>query len=84
LTYQFNQNKFKIINLTSSIHISNYNILGLQEKFHKLLNILSQLTDVNFDIVDVSRELVKEGKIIKISARNGEKSERYIYLVSEK
>ena len=45
------------------------------------MDILNSLTDVNFELVDVSRELVTEGKIIKISARNGEKSERYLYLV---
>jgi len=52
-----------------------------QEKFHKLVNVFNRLADINFDIVDVSRELLKEGKIIKISARNGEKYERYLYLV---
>ena len=54
-----------------------------QENFHRLVNIFNNLADVNFDIVDVSRELLKEGKIIKISARNGEKQERYLYLVSK-
>uniref|UniRef100_H2Y6T6 Uncharacterized protein n=1 Tax=Ciona savignyi TaxID=51511 RepID=H2Y6T6_CIOSA len=50
------------------------------EKFHKLVNVFNNLAEVNFDIVDVSRELLKEGKIVKISARNGEKYERYLYL----
>ena len=40
------------------------------------------MTDINFNIDDVSRELFKEGKIIKISARSGEKHDRYLYLVS--
>uniref|UniRef100_H2Y6T8 Uncharacterized protein n=1 Tax=Ciona savignyi TaxID=51511 RepID=H2Y6T8_CIOSA len=53
------------------------------EKFHKLVNVFNNLAEVNFDIVDVSRELLKEGKIVKISARNGEKYERYLYLFSD-
>nr|XP_018667889.1 zinc finger protein isoform X2 [Ciona intestinalis] len=53
------------------------------EKFHKLVNVFNKLADVNFDIVDVSREMLKEGKIVKISARNGEKYERYLYLFSD-
>ncbi|XP_076804222.1 uncharacterized protein LOC143448385 isoform X2 [Clavelina lepadiformis] len=53
------------------------------EKFNKLVKVFNGLADVNFDIVDVSRELLKEGKIIKISARNGEKYERYLYLFSD-
>ena len=46
------------------------------------MSVFNNLIDVNFDVVDVTRELLKEGKIIKISARNGEKQERYLYLVS--
>jgi len=53
------------------------------EKFTKLIKIFEQMTDINFNIDDVSRELFKEGKIIKISARSGEKHDRYLYLFND-
>nr|XP_039249729.1 FYVE, RhoGEF and PH domain-containing protein 1-like isoform X2 [Styela clava] len=53
------------------------------DKFNKLLNVYNNLVDINLDFVNVSRELIQEGKIIKISARNGEKHERYLYLFND-
>ena len=52
-----------------------------QEKFEVLRKIKNNLTDVDFEIVEVGRELLKEGKMTKISARSGEKQDRYLYLV---
>ena len=57
-----------------------YNIF--QEKFHKLLSILQNLNGEGIDdLVSPTRELVKEGAITKISARSGEKQDRYLFLV---
>ena len=40
------------------------------------------LPDGCVDLVSPTRELIKQGKIIKISARSGDHQERYLYLVS--
>lgn len=51
------------------------------DKFEKLLEIQESLGGAE-DLVSPTRELIKEGKIIKISARSGDHQERYIFLVS--
>ena len=51
-----------------------------KEKFRKLLDINDSLAGI--DIISPTRELVKEGKITRISARDGDLIERYLYLVS--
>lgn len=49
-------------------------------KFNKLLEI-NEILGGNTDVVGPAREWVKEGKIVKISARDGSHRERYIFLV---
>lgn len=52
------------------------------DKFKKLLEIQEMIGGV-VDLVSPSRELLKEGKIIKISARSGDHQERYLFLFSD-
>ena len=53
----------------------------LKEKFRKLLDVNERLVGM-IDLINPTRELVKEGKIIRISARDGDHIERYLFLVS--
>ena len=53
----------------------------LQEKFRKLLDINENLGDT-VDLISPTRELIKEGKILRIAARDGGRYERYMFLVS--
>ncbi|KAI0211329.1 FYVE, RhoGEF and PH domain-containing protein 1 [Lamellibrachia satsuma] len=48
----------------------------------QLLKIQRQL-DSRFGIVSPSRELVKEGKIMKVSIKNGKPTERYAFLFND-
>ena len=50
------------------------------EKFKKLLEVQESLGGT-VDLVSPTRELLKEGKIVKISARNCEHQDRYLFLV---
>ena len=50
------------------------------EKFKKLLEVQESLGGT-VDLVSPTRELLKEGKIVKISARSGDHQERYLFLV---
>uniref|UniRef100_A0A8C4QVB0 FYVE-type domain-containing protein n=1 Tax=Eptatretus burgeri TaxID=7764 RepID=A0A8C4QVB0_EPTBU len=50
------------------------------EKMQKLLEI-HELLDGEVDIVHPSNELIKEGPIFKLSARNGVPQERHLFLV---
>ena len=34
------------------------------------------------DLISPTRELIKEGKILRIAARDGDRYERYMFLVS--
>uniref|UniRef100_A0A0K2TZB4 FYVE, RhoGEF and PH domaincontaining protein 4like [Nasonia vitripennis] n=1 Tax=Lepeophtheirus salmonis TaxID=72036 RepID=A0A0K2TZB4_LEPSM len=52
------------------------------EKFKKLLEVQECLSGT-VDLVNPTRELVKEGKIVKISARSGDHQERYLFLFSD-
>ena len=52
----------------------------MQEKFRKLLE-LNEMFGGMIDLIDPSRELIKEGKMVKISARNGVHYDRYLLLV---
>jgi len=52
-----------------------------QEKFRKLLDINESLGDT-IDLISPTRELVKEGKILRIAARDGDRYERYMFLVN--
>ena len=51
------------------------------EKFKKLLEVQESLGGT-VDLVSPTRELLKEGKIVKISARSGDHQDRYLFLVS--
>lgn len=50
------------------------------DQFKQLLEIQESLGGA-VDLVSPTRELVKEGKIVKISARSGDHQERYLFLV---
>ena len=50
------------------------------EKFKKLLEVQESLGGT-VDLVSPTRELVREGKIVKISARSGDHQDRYLFLV---
>lgn len=52
------------------------------EKFRKLLGVNERLAGT-IDLINPSRELVKEGKIIRISARDGDHIERYLFLFND-
>lgn len=51
------------------------------EKFKQLLEVQERLGGT-IDLVSPTRELLKEGKIVKISARSGDHQDRYLFLVS--
>lgn len=67
-----------------SLSLSVYLILLLlnifQEKMHKLLEVYERLGGEE-DIVNPANELIKEGLIKKMSAKNGTAQDRYLYLV---
>ena len=50
------------------------------DKFKQLLEIQENISG-GPDLVSPTRELIKEGKICKISARSGDHQERYLFLV---
>ena len=52
----------------------------LQDKFRRMLEINEALGG-GIDLASPAQELVKEGKIVKISPRNGAQHDRYIFLV---
>lgn len=53
----------------------------VQEKMNKLLKVYERLGGEE-DIVNPANELIKEGHIKKMSAKNGTAQDRYLYLVS--
>lgn len=65
-----------ILNLTPTIFFP-----PPQEKMHKLLEVHERLGGEE-DIVNPANELIKEGHIKKMSAKNGTAQDRYLYLVS--
>ena len=50
------------------------------EQFKKLLEVQESLGG-SIDLVSPTREVLKEGKIVKISARTGDHQDRYLFLV---
>ena len=50
------------------------------EQFKKLLEVQESIGD-SIDLVSPTREVLKEGKIVKISARTADHQERYLFLV---
>ena len=67
---------------TSAVHHSPLSPWGFQEKMHKLLEVYERLGGEE-DIVNPANELIKEGHIKKMSAKNGTAQDRYLYLVRE-
>ena len=53
------------------------------EKFKQLLEVQESLGGC-VDLISPTRELVKEGKMVKISARSGDHQDRYVFLVRAK
>ena len=53
------------------------------EQFKKLLEVQESIGG-SIDLVSPTREVLKEGKIVKISARTGDHQDRYLFLVSDK
>jgi len=51
-----------------------------KEKFQKLLEV-NEMVGGALDDTNPNRELIKEGKVIKVSARDGTHLERYLFLV---
>ena len=51
------------------------------EQFKKLLEIQESIGG-DVDLVSPTREVIKQGKIVKISARSGDHQERYLFLVN--
>lgn len=56
-------------------------ILMKKENLKKLLEVYEMLGEEE-DIVNPSNELIKEGQILKLAARNTSAQERYLFLVS--
>ncbi|XP_076760404.1 FYVE, RhoGEF and PH domain-containing protein 1 isoform X2 [Xylocopa sonorina] len=52
------------------------------DKFKKLLEIQESIYGTT-DLVSATRELIKEGRIVKISARSGDHQERHLFLFSD-
>lgn len=55
--------------------------VSCQERMHKLLKVY-ELLGGEEDIVSPTKELIKEGHILKLSAKNGTTQDRYLILVS--
>lgn len=56
-------------------------IFAEKENLKKLLEIYEMLGEEE-DIVNPSNELIKEGQILKLAARNTSAQERHLFLVS--
>lgn len=52
------------------------------DKFKELLEVQEKISGA-LDLVSPTRELLKEGKIVKISTRSGDHQERYLFLFSD-
>ncbi|XP_075218601.1 FYVE, RhoGEF and PH domain-containing protein 2-like [Lycorma delicatula] len=52
------------------------------DKFKKLLEVEESISGV-VDLVSPTREVLKHGKVFKISARTGDHQERYLFLLSD-
>jgi len=55
-------------------------LCDVKEKFRLLLEI-NEMVGGALDDTNPNRELIKEGKITKVSARDGTHLERYLFLV---
>merc|ERR1712013_274778 len=52
------------------------------EQFKKLLEVQESIGG-GIDLVSPTREVLKEGKMVKISARTGDHQDRYLFLLSD-
>ena len=52
------------------------------EQFKKLLEVQESIGG-GIDLVSPTREVLKEGKMVKISARTGDHQDRYLFLVGK-
>ena len=52
------------------------------EQFKKLLEVQESIGG-GIDLVSPTREVLKEGKMVKISARTGDHQDRYLFLVTK-
>ncbi|MGH0140181.1 UNVERIFIED_CONTAM: hypothetical protein FKN15_070508, partial [Acipenser sinensis] len=56
---------------------------GMEERMHKLLKVY-ELLGGEEDIVNPTNELIKEGHILKLSAKNGTTQDRYLILFNDR
>lgn len=61
-------------------HLVSHLVLRFQEKFKQLLELQEKLGS-EIDLIGPTTEILKEGPVIKISARNGQHFDRYLFLV---
>ncbi|XP_052780076.1 FYVE, RhoGEF and PH domain-containing protein 4-like isoform X2 [Mya arenaria] len=74
----------KALDLVTQAACHSNTVMKKLDKFHKLLTIIPKLNgEGTSDLVNPTRELIKEGAITKISARSGEKQARYIFLFND-
>ena len=57
-------------------------VSSLQENLKKLLELYEMLGEEE-DIVNPSNEFIKEGRLVKLAARNTSAMERHLFLVSQ-
>ncbi|XP_063980789.1 FYVE, RhoGEF and PH domain-containing protein 4-like [Diachasmimorpha longicaudata] len=76
------ENTKKALELVSTAANHTNEAMKKIDKFKKLLEIQESIYDAT-DLVSATRELVKEGRIVKISARSGDHQERYLFLFSD-
>ncbi|XP_017884010.1 FYVE, RhoGEF and PH domain-containing protein 4-like [Ceratina calcarata] len=72
----------KALDLVSTAANHSNDAMKKIDKFKKLLEIQENIYDTT-DLVSATRELVKEGRIVKISARSGDHQERHLFLFSD-
>ncbi|XP_069759573.1 FYVE, RhoGEF and PH domain-containing protein 4-like isoform X2 [Narcine bancroftii] len=56
--------------------------IRMMEKMKKLIDVYEMLGGEEEDIVNPSNELIKEGQILKLAARNTSAQERYLFLLN--
>jgi hypothetical protein len=64
---------------TAASHVNE--TMKTTDKFKQVLQVQERISGV-VDLLSPTRALLKEGKIVKISARSGDHQERYLFLVS--
>jgi len=76
------EKKNSLLSLVHLLALSPHPLVAscFQEKMHKLLELYERLGGEE-DIVNPANELIKEGHIKKMSAKNGTAQDRYLYVV---